>query len=33
VFFRREAEPVGCGNGNGDTSQRDELLARIRKNG
>ena len=33
VFFRRETEPVGCGNGNGDTSQRDDLLARIRKNG
>ena len=32
VFFRREEEKVGCGNG--DTSQRDELLARIaRKNG
>lgn len=30
VFSRREPEPVGaCGNG--DTSQRDDLLARIRK--
>jgi hopanoid biosynthesis associated radical SAM protein HpnH len=31
VFSRQEPAAVSCGNG--DTSQRDELLARIRKNG